>query len=188
MLFRSAPAFKVRLAGLRLTLNAGATTGNASTVTVTPSGNFTGNVTFNCAVTTALANANDPPACSVGSANVTGTSAVSTTLTVTTTATRTSASHRPLNKFFTAGGGVALAGLLFFGIPARRRKWRSILVILVFAGIAGLGIGCGSGNSGGGGGGGGTTIPGTTAGNYVLTVTGTSGSLTATTTVNLTVN
>ena len=83
---------------------------------------------------------------------------------------------------------MALAGLLFFGIPARRRKWRSILVILVFAGIAGLGIGCGSGNSGGGGGGGGTTIPGTTAGNYVLTVTGTSGSLTATTTVNLTVN
>jgi hypothetical protein len=33
-----------------------------------------------------------------------------------------------------------------------------------------------------------TTIPGTTAGNYVLTVTGTSGSLTATTTVNITVN
>ena len=86
---------------------------------------------------------------------------------------------------------MALAGLLFFGIPARRRKWRSILVILVFAGIAGLGIGCGGGgssNGGGGGGGGGTTIPGTTAGNYVLTVTGTSGSLSATTTVNLTVN
>jgi subtilase family serine protease len=173
-----------------LTLAAGATTGNTSTITVTPSASFSGKVSFTCAVTTAPANANDPPSCSAPDANVISGS-VTTTLTVTTTATRTSASHGPLNKFFTAGGGVALAGLLFFGIPARRRKWRSILIILVFAGIAGLGIGCGGGgssNGGGGGGGGGTTIPGTTAGNYVLTVTGTSGSLSATTTVNLTVN
>jgi hypothetical protein len=79
-----------------------------------------------------------------------------------------------------------VAGLFFLGIPARRKKWRSLLVILLFAGIAGLSIGCGSGGNGGGGGGG-TTILGTTAGNYVLTVTGTSGSLSAQTTVNLTV-
>ncbi|MGH9586900.1 MAG: protease pro-enzyme activation domain-containing protein, partial [Acidobacteriaceae bacterium] len=171
---------------ISLSLAAGATTGNTASFNVTPSGGFTGNVTFACTVKTAPANANDPPTCSASPANVTGTSAATTTLTVTTTAATTSASHNPLNKFFTVGGGVVIAGLLFFGIPARSRKWRSILVILVFAGIAGLSIGCGSGGSGSGrgGGGGGTTIPGTTAGAYVLTVTGTSGSTTATTTVN----
>ncbi|MFZ0662797.1 MAG: protease pro-enzyme activation domain-containing protein [Acidobacteriaceae bacterium] len=171
-----------------LTLAAGATTGNTSTISVTPTGGFTGTVSFTCAVTTAPSGATDSPTCSAPSASVTGTTAATSTLTVATTAATSSASHNPLNKFFAAGGGVVIAGLLFFGIPARRRKWRSILVILVFAGIAGLGIGCGSGggSSGGGGGGGGTT--GTTAGAYVLTVTGTSGTLTQTTTVNLTVN
>ncbi|MGB7191586.1 MAG: protease pro-enzyme activation domain-containing protein [Acidobacteriaceae bacterium] len=181
-----------------LTLAAGATTGNTSTITVTPASGFTGVVNFTCAVTTAPASANDSPACSAPAATVSGTTAATSTLTITTTASTTSAAHNPLNKFFTAGGGVVIAGLLFFGIPARRRKWRSILVILLFAGIAGFGIGCGSGSGssgsgggGGGGGGGGTTLPGTTAGNYVLTVTGkdaATGNITASTTVNLTVN
>jgi hypothetical protein len=81
---------------------------------------------------------------------------------------------------------------LFFGIPARRRSWRTILGVLLFATIIGMGIGCGGGggNSGGGGGGGGTTTPGTTAGAYVITVTGTdaaTGKLTESTTVNVTV-
>jgi hypothetical protein len=173
-----------------LSLAAGATSGNTTSITVTPSGGFSGTVNFTCAVTTAPAGANDSPSCSAPAANVTGSGAATATLTVATTATTTSASHNPLNKFFAASGGVVMAGLLLFGIPARRRKWRSILLILVFAGIAGFGIGCGSGGSGGGGGGGGggTTVPGTTAGAYVLTLTGTSGSMTETTTVNLTVN
>ena len=82
-----------------------------------------------------------------------------------------------------------LAALLFFGIPARRRSWRALFVVLLFAGIAGFGIaGCGGSSGGGGGGGGGGGSTGTTAGNYVLTVTATSGSITQTTMVNLTVN
>jgi hypothetical protein len=170
----------------------GATTGNTSTITVAPSGGFTGTVTFSCAVTTSPSGAAKLPTCSAPSASVTGTGAATATLTVNTTATTTSALDRPLNKFFAAGGGIAVAALLFFGIPARRRKWRSILAILIFAGIVGFGIGCGgssgSGGGGGGGGGGGTTTPGTTTGAYVLTVTGSSGSLTETTTVNVTVN
>lgn len=170
-----------------LTLSAGAMTGNTSTITVTPSGGFTGAVTFACAVTTAPANANDPPTCAAPGATVSGSGTATSTLTVSSTATTTTSVRHPLDEFFTAGGGMVLAGLLLFGIPARKRSWRSILVILLFAGIAGLGIGCGSGG-GGGGGGGGKTIPGTTPGAYVLTVTGTSGSVSQTTTVNLTVN
>jgi hypothetical protein len=181
------PSFALTPSPTSLTLAAGATTGNTTAISVAPSGGFTGTVVLTCAVTTSPANANDPPTCSAPDASVTGTGSVSSTLTVTTTATTTSALRHPLDKFFAAGGGIVVAGLLLFGIPARRRNWRSILAILLFAGVAGFGIGCGSGG-GGGGGGGGTTVPGTTAGAYVLTVTGTSGSLTETTTVNLTVN
>jgi hypothetical protein len=49
-------------------------------------------------------------------------------------------------------------------------------------------ISCGGGGSGGGGGGGGgtgPTNPGTTPGTYVITVTGTQGSVTASVYVNL---
>jgi hypothetical protein len=68
-----------------------------------------------------------------------------------------------------AGGGAVLALLAFFGIPARRRSWRSMLgMLLLMAGLGSL-AGCG-----GGGGPTTTTItdPGTTAGSYVFTVTG----------------
>jgi hypothetical protein len=59
-----------------------------------------------------------------------------------------------------------------------------MFVLLVF--LAGAIASCGGG--GGGGGGGNTGNPGTTAGSYTITVTGTSGSITQTATVNLTVN
>jgi hypothetical protein len=73
-----------------------------------------------------------------------------------------------------AGGGAVLALMLFFGIPARRRSWRTMLGALVLMVIMGAMAGCG-----GGGGGGGCTSNcgggnlGTTAGNYVFTVTAT---------------
>jgi hypothetical protein len=104
-------------------------------------------------------------------------------MTVTTTAATSGALQRPLDKFFALGGGIAVAGLLLFTIPARRRSWRSILGVLVFAAMVGMGIGCGSGGGNSGGG-----SSGTTTGAYVVTVTGTSGSLSTTTPVNVTVN
>jgi hypothetical protein len=70
-----------------------------------------------------------------------------------------------------AGSGAVLALLVFFGIPARRRNWRSMLSILVVMVVLGTLASCGGGSSGGGGGT--TTIPGTTAGNYTFTVYGT---------------
>jgi hypothetical protein len=80
-----------------------------------------------------------------------------------------------------------LAGILLFGIPARRRSWRTMLGMLVFfVALSGGVLACGGGGSGSGGGGG-TGNPGTTAGTYTVTVTGTSGTTTATGTVALTV-
>lgn len=185
-----APGFALANSGAITISSPGATTNNTTSISVTPSGGFTGMVNFTCAVTTSPSGATDSPTCSAPAANVSGTGAVSSTLTVSTTAGTTAAVHHPLDKFFAAGGGIVVAGLLLFGIPARRRNWRSILAILLFAGIVGLGIGCGS-SSHNNGGGGTTTTGGTTTGAYVLTVTGTdatTGKITATTTVNVTVN
>jgi len=76
-----------------ITVNAGATTGNTSTISVTPSGGFTGNVALSCAVTQAPTGATDPT-CAVGSpADVTGTSAVNETLTITSSGSTTVGSY-----------------------------------------------------------------------------------------------
>jgi hypothetical protein len=182
----AAATFTLTPSPATLTLAAGATTGNTSTITAATTTGFTGSVALTCSVA-GPSGANDPATCALSptSVDVSGTAAGTSTLTISTTATTTSALHNPFNKLFAAGGGIVVAGLFLFGIPARRRNWRSILAVLLFAGIVGLGIGCGSSGSGGGGG---TTVPGTTAGTYTVTITGTSGSLTPTTTVTVTVD
>ena len=80
-----------------------------------------------------------------------------------------------------ATGGAALACLMLFGIPARRRSWRAMLGMLVLlASLAGGMVACGSNGS--------TGNPGTSPGTYVITVTGTSGSVTASGTVTVIVD
>jgi hypothetical protein len=78
----------------------------------------------------------------------------------------------PGNKeWLGAGSGAVLALFVFFGIPARRRSWRSMLSILFVMAALGVMSSCGSGTTTGGGGGGGQSDPGTTAGTYTFTVT-----------------
>jgi hypothetical protein len=125
--------------------------------------------------------------------SITSATAATATLTISTTAPTTSMLVYPkrLGVPWLPASGVAFAGFLFFGIPARRRKWRSMLGMLaLLSTFAGGAIACGgSGGSsgGGGGGGGGGGIAGTTAGTYTVTVTGTSGNTTGVGTFNLTV-
>lgn len=74
-----------------------------------------------------------------------------------------------------AGGGAALACILLFTIPARRRSWRNMLGLIVIAMVTvTFGVGCGSsggsGNSGSFGGGGSGGSGGSTTGNYTITV------------------
>jgi hypothetical protein len=163
-----------------------------STITVTPTGGFTGTVTLTCAVTASPADAVDAPTCSATAPTaISGTGAVTATLTVNTTATSTPATgalHNPLQRIFTFGGSGALAALLFFGLPIRRRGWKTLLSLLVFAVIAGAAIGCGAGANMPSSSTTGTTNTGTTAGTYTVTVTGASGSTAATTAVSVTVN
>ncbi len=127
--------------------NSGTITAGSSataTISVAPSG-FTGTVALTCAVSRS-----GGVACSLSPASViiTGTTAGTSTLTITTSSNSAVLSH-PLNKFFAVGGGIAVACLLFFGIPARRRSWRAILGMLLFGAIVGIGIGCGGSGNGG---------------------------------------
>jgi hypothetical protein len=81
---------------------------------------------------------------------------------------------------------VALASLLLFVIPKRGRTWRSILsLVLSFMALVGGVVACG----GKGGGVACTNVikSGTTAGTYLITVTGTSGAITEVGTVTITV-
>ncbi len=78
---------------------------------------------------------------------------------------------RGLPGWLGAAGGTSLAVLIFFGIPKRRRSLRSFLGMLVVLAVLGSLSACGGGGSNGGGGG--NSDPGTSAGNYTFTVTGT---------------
>jgi trimeric autotransporter adhesin len=162
------------LAGTAVTATPG--TPATSTITITPTSGFLGNVALTCAVVSGPSGATGMPTCSVAapSAITASTPNVTATLTINTTAATSAALDNPLNRIFTFGGGAAgatLATLLFFGLPVRRRNWRSLLSLLVFAAIASAVIGCGGGSS--------TPAPtptptgGTTAGAYTVNVTGT---------------
>lgn len=185
------PSFALSASPTSFTVAAG--NGGTSTITVTPSGGFTGSVTLTAAITAQPATAVDLPTWSFGSTSpvsITGANAGTATITLSTTAPSSTGSctasmQRGVPWY--VGEGTALACILLFGIPARRR-WRQMLGVLVLfvaltSGIAACG---GSGNK--------TVcntpalVPGTTPGAYTITVTASSGTITpATTTVTLNV-
>lgn len=170
------------------------THGSAATPTVSliGYGGYTGTVTIVCSVSASPAGAVNPPTCSGGTATPGTTGAPGTVnLNIMTTAAalaHTGTLSAEKTDWTGAAGGLALALLLFFGVPARSRKWRSMLgALLLFVAIGYL-SGCNSGGSSSSGGGGST---GTTAGNYTITVSGTGSDVQATkvsTTFTLTVN
>ena len=81
--------------GGNITVTGGATSGNTSTITVTPQNSFDGTVTLTCAVTTSVSSPVSTPTCSLSptSVSISGTSAVTSTLTATTTSTTTSGAY-----------------------------------------------------------------------------------------------
>ena len=151
------------------------TAGNSgtSTINVTPSGGFTGNVALTCAVSSTSSGVG----CSLSpaTADVTSSSAVPSVLTVTTTSSSANL-HFPMKAFLP---GTVLAFVVFLGVPARRRRWQSLLGLLLLIGLGAGIVGCGSAATV-------TTIP--QSATYTVTVTGTSGSTSQTTSVTVTVS
>jgi hypothetical protein len=118
---------------------------------------YSGTVTLTCALTNSPPGAVYAPSCTGGSNTVTLSSTTTSgtaTITVSTTAATASLAYPRLpgrgRGLFGAGGGAVLAFLLFLGIPARRRSWRSMLVVLVMMAALGSLAACGGGGSTGG--------------------------------------
>jgi hypothetical protein len=152
--------------------------GGTGTLTLSPANGFTGTVSLSCSVSAASGGV--APSCSVpSSVAVTGTGPVTAVLSVSTTA-GTAANRMPLERWFARGAGVALGWVVLLWLP-RRRGWPAMAALLLLLGGAGA-IGCGGGGSS-------STppgSPGTPVGTYTVTVSGTSGTITASTSVTVT--
>lgn len=150
-------------------------TSATSTLYFTPTNGFSGTVNLACSVPGSPAGIS----CSL-SAN-----SVSLSFSNTASLKLPGAPTQKGRNLLATGGGAILAFVVLLVVPARRKAWRSMLALLLFACVAGFGIGCGGGggNGGGGctvncggGGGGGTT--GTTTNpsqSVTLTVTAAAG-------------
>ncbi len=173
------PAFALSSGG-DISIAPGASTGNTSVISITPSGGFTGPVAVSCAVTSTPTSAADPLTCSLSSptVSITGSTAATSTLTISSTSASTAALERGL------GGGGAVLAVLVFMAPVRRRRLFSLLCVIALAGL-GMMTGCGGSSKA-------PTAPanpGTTAGAYVVTIFGTAPSAAPSiTTVKVTVN
>jgi trimeric autotransporter adhesin len=189
----AAPTPGFAISGTFVTVAPGATTGNTSTITVTPKGGYTGSVALTAAITSSPVGALDLPTLSFGSSSpviLTAANAGTASLTISTTAATSGTLAYP-KRHGAAGyatGGATLACLLLFGIPVRRRRRQSMLgLLLLLLTVAGGVTACGGGWYRGSSSGGGKGNRRTTAGTYTVTVTGTSGTTTATGMVTLTV-
>ena len=178
----SPPSFTIT--GTAVTMNPGLVA--MSTITVTPAGGFTGSVTLTAALTSSPGGAQSVPTLGFSgnsTVSITGAAAGTATLMIGTTPANCAPGNVvDLRVRWYPPGAAALACLLLLSISRRRRSWRRALAMLaLLVTLAGGMLACGGGGSGR------NCPPATTAGNYIVTVTGTSGSTTATGTVALTV-
>jgi trimeric autotransporter adhesin len=150
-------------------------------LTIRPAGGFAGTVQLSCAVS-GVSTGTTAPTCSVpATASITGSTVVNATLTVDTVAPSTTTAAKDARRFGEGIGGLMLGCLLIFVAP-KRRIWTALGLLILAAGALSITACGGSGHSSTE-----TTTPGTPAGSYTVTVTAVSGSVHATTHVNVTV-
>jgi hypothetical protein len=149
-----------------------------TSIGISPLNGFTGTVTLSCAVPTAMTGA----ACSLASPSIAYNA--STVLTVTTTAPSTVIGLFKGPRWLAPLGGAILAAFFLLLIPTKRRRLKlafgSLFLVLLGAAL----VACGGSSS--------TTTttitnPGTPVGNYTVTVTGVSGSLSRGASITVTV-
>jgi endoglucanase len=173
--------------GAPLTLAPGGS--GSVTVALVPENGFTGNISLTCSVVPPTG-AVDAPTCSVPSSEIiSGATFVNASVMIATTgtiATRNAPASGPRGNPSFKTGGAILAGFgLLVGTLARRgRKSLQLLLLLLLVAFPLMACGPSASNSGTV-----TTTGGTSAGNYIVTVTGTASGLTAVTTqIVVTVN
>jgi hypothetical protein len=168
------PVGTFSIAATPVTVKAGNST--QSNITLSSTNSYSGSIALSCSVTSSPQGAQFIPVCTAGT-NVTlsaDESNVSTTVMISTTAARTTALATP-SRPWGAGGALTLAGMIWLFSAKSRTRFRSISALLLFSAMAGtLLTGCGGAGAPPGNTGSNppvTTIPGTTAGTYIVTVT-----------------
>jgi hypothetical protein len=158
-----------------------------STITLSSNGGFNGSVALACALVSPTGSLYQPTCQIVPPGIVSLGTAATAKLIINTTAASASTLNNRAMQLSVFYSSFTIAGLFIF----RRRirwKWQALLQLLMFAIVFGTAIGCGSiGHPAIEASGSGTANSGTTAGDYIVAVTGTSGSITATTAVSVTV-
>ena len=152
-----------------------------STITINPMNGFNGTVSLSCSsITPAVTRA---PACTFNPSSVANGSGTSTLTVSTMAATSASLSQQSEGVFYAIWlpiGGLALLGGGF--ISGWKKLFVLLLTFLMLSGLIFLAA-CGGGSSSSGGG-----QPGTPAGSYTVTISATSGSLTHTIPVVMTIH
>jgi hypothetical protein len=156
---------------------AGATTGNASTLTITPANGFTGPVYFACTIAYYPPGAQYLPTCSVPpSVNVTGAAAVTSAMTIGSSGPTAISRVEEINnpRWLAARSLIFVAGILVVGLPQRKRVRRygtALCLLIVLVGSMAL-VSCGSSSGSSGGGRGSQGMSGTSPGSYKFMVDG----------------
>jgi hypothetical protein len=140
-------------------------------VTLTAGSTYSGTLNLTCSPMASPAGAQGLPTCSLNPGSMNLASGGSGTAVLTVTTTPASPASARLN-FWPMGGGSILSALIMFGIPWRRHRWASALMVLLVMAGGGV-IGCGGGGSGGSQKSVQPNTPATTAGSYTFTVTAT---------------
>ena len=151
-----------------------------STITIGTTTDYSGTITASCALTGQPSGAIDLPTCNMVNNTVELSGNNGQTGVVQADVSTTAATAKLVSPILPGSGkdwreglaGAALAFVVLFGIPARRRNWRSMLgAVILLALVSGLSA-CGGGGpvSVSGGGGGTNGNAGTTAGTYTFTV------------------
>ncbi|MHB1700140.1 MAG: Ig-like domain repeat protein [Acidobacteriaceae bacterium] len=172
----STPDFTLTPAKTSLTIASGGTA-VTDTMTIGAVNGFTGSVSFSC--TGGLPTGGS---CAFSPATVSNSGNTTLTITIPTAKVKsgTQAANHSGKLGWLGASGAAMACLLLVGIPGRRR-WSALLALLLFAAVAGS-VGCGGGGSSST-----PSGPTTSPGTYNITVSATSGTLTHTATIALTV-
>ena len=173
----------VALSASSQSLNINAPGGSATdTIQISSAQGFSGTVNLTCAVTyKGTGTAKDAPTCTMNPATgqVSATSSLSSTLTVSTTGSGATAQLKGsgVNGIWLRSGA-SLAALFFIGfLPRPRWKGTALLLFLALTAACAT-VGCGGSST--------PTDQGTTTGSYQVVVTATSSTVTASTTIALT--
>jgi hypothetical protein len=152
-----------------------------STVTVTPAGGLTGQVSLTCSVTPS--NSSGSPSCAVTNPPaLSGAGSVTATILLSTSGNTTAALSSGSPVLARLGGAAMACLFCCWVLPSPRRRWKTLLSLVVVAFAAVATQGCGSSNS---------ALPnvgGTPRGTYTVSITGSGPNGTsATTAISLTV-